>query len=89
MGENSRPLSLSDAIFFGKHFSNPRNRNLNCLLFAHININSVRNKFDQLVDGIKNNIDVFMISETKIDNSFPKKQFHYEGYCVYRLDRTE
>ena len=30
-----------------------------------------------------------MISETKIDNSFPKKQFHYEGYCVDRLDRTE
>ena len=64
-----------------------RKRNLNRLLFAHININSIRNKFDQLVAGIKNNIDVFMISETKLDNSFPKIQFHFDGYC--RLDRNE
>ena len=30
-----------------------------------------------------------MISETKIDNSFPKMQFHIEGYCIYRLDRNK
>ena len=30
-----------------------------------------------------------MISETKIDNSFPTMQFHIEGYCIYRLDRNE
>ena len=30
-----------------------------------------------------------MISETKIDNSFPTMQFHIEGYCIYRLDRNK
>ena len=30
-----------------------------------------------------------MTLETKIDNSFPKMQFHIEGYCIYRLDRNE
>ena len=30
-----------------------------------------------------------MISETKLDNSFPKMQFHFDGYCVYRFDRNE
>ena len=30
-----------------------------------------------------------MISETKIDNSFPTMQFHIEGYCIYSLDRNE
>ena len=30
-----------------------------------------------------------MISETKIDNSFPEMQFHIEGYCIYRLDRNK
>ena len=66
-----------------------RKRNLNRLLFAHLNINSIRNKFDQLVAGVKNNIDVFMISETKLANSFPKMQFHFDGYCVYSLDRND
>ena len=66
-----------------------RNKNLNRLLFAHININSIRNKFDQVLAGIKNNIDVLMISETKLDSTFPKMQFHFEEYCVYRLDRNE
>ena len=30
-----------------------------------------------------------MISETKLDHSFPTMQFHIEGYCLYRLDRNE
>ena len=66
-----------------------RQRSLNCLLLAHININSIRNKFDQLVSSIKENIDILMISETKTDNSFPTIQLHIEGYCIYRLDRNE
>ena len=36
----------------------------------------------QLVSSIKNNIDILMISEIKIDNSFPTMQFHFEGYCI-------
>ena len=55
-----------------------RQKNLNCILLAHININSIRNKFDQLVSSIKNNTD-----------TFPTMQFHIEGYCIYRLDRNE
>ena len=58
-------------------------------ILAHININSIRNKFDQLVDGAKGNVDILMISETKIHDSFPTMQFHIEGYCVFRLDRNE
>ena len=40
--------------------------NLNKLIFPHLNINSVQNKFDSLADIIKDNIDILMISETKI-----------------------
>ena len=39
--------------------------------FAQININSTRNKFQFLVSQIINNIDVLLISETKLDDSFP------------------
>ena len=38
---------------------------------------------------IKNEIDVLMISETKMDNSFPISQFTITGYSIpFRLDRT-
>ena len=69
--------------------SNIRKNNINCLILAHININSISNKFDQLVDGVKGKVDVLMISEKKIGNSFPTMKFHIEGYCVFRLDQNE
>ena len=47
-----------------------RRENTNKLVFADININSLRNKFELLVDQVKGNIDDLMISETKIDVSF-------------------
>ena len=38
---------------------------------------------------IKSEIDIFMISETKIDNTFPISQFTMTGYSIpFRLDRT-
>ena len=38
---------------------------------------------------IENNIDKFLISETKIDSSFPTAQFHINGFTTYRRDRNE
>ena len=33
-------------------------RNLNCLIFSQININSIRNKFELLFSLVSNNIDI-------------------------------
>ena len=44
-----------------------RRKNLCRIIFAHLNINSLRNKFDALVDQIKGNVDILVISETKLD----------------------
>ena len=41
------------------------------LILGHLNINSIRNKFEVLKFIIDNNIDMFLISETKQDGSFP------------------
>ena len=66
-----------------------RKNNLNILIFACLNIYSIRNKFQLLSEQIKGNVDVLMISETKIDDSFPVGQFLIEGFCTpYRLDRN-
>ena len=55
----------------------------------NFNINSLQNKFESQQHIINKNIDVLLISETKIDSSFPSAQFHLEGYATpYRLDRN-
>ena len=66
---------------------NIRLKNLTRLIFAHLS-NLIRNKCDSLVTIVNKNIDVFLISEKKIDSSFPTAQFHIKGYAKpYRLDR--
>ena len=46
-------------------FKSIRQENTNRLVFAHININSLRNKFELLADQVKGNIDVLMMPEKK------------------------
>ena len=66
-----------------------RLKNVNKLTLAHLNINSLRNKFQFLISLIKDNIDVLMISETKLDGSFPTSQFMINGFSApFRLDRN-
>ena len=65
-----------------------RSHNSNELIFAHININSSRNKFEFLSTQVKGNIDVLMVSETKIDDSFSVGNLVIEGFSTpYRVDR--
>ena len=52
-----------------------RCKNFNRVIFGHLNINSIRNKMEMLTQLIIGKIDILLISETKIDNSFPSKQF--------------
>ena len=56
---------------------------------GHLNINSVRNKFEALTYIIDNNIDLLLISETKLDDSFPTAQFQMKDFSVpCRYDRN-
>lgn len=51
-------------------------KDLNRLIFPHLNINTIPNKFDSLMTIGNKNIDVLLLSETKIDSSFLTAQFH-------------
>ena len=65
-----------------------RTKNPNRIVLAHLNINSLRNKFD--IDQITGNVDVMVISDTKLDDSFPESQFKIPGYSsIFRLDRDQ
>ena len=46
-------------------------KNTNRLILGHLNINSTVGKFDHFKVLIENNIDILVLTETKIDASFP------------------
>ena len=52
----------------------------NKLKITHIIINPIRNKLDLLSDQVKGNVDILMISETKIDKNSPICQFEIDGF---------
>ena len=56
-------------------------------IIGHLNINSIRNKFGTL-DNVVKAFDIFLISESKLDNTFPINQFDIGGYKVFRRDRN-
>ena len=57
-----------------------RQRNLNRIVVVHLDKNSLRNKFDCLLEQTAGNIDLLMILETMFDSSFPTGEFLINGY---------
>ena len=47
---------------------------------GHLNINSIRNKFESLIRFVDNNLDILTVLEAKIDNTLPEPQFLIEGF---------
>ena len=64
-------------------------RNVNKVIIGNININSLPAKFDQVKEVILKNVDILVITETKLDDTFPLGQFSVDGFTMpYRLDRN-
>ena len=54
-----------------------------------MNINFLYQKFEPHKYLVKSRVDILVISETKLDNSFPMGEFEIEGYSTpIRLDRN-
>ena len=83
---NCPTVSQSDVK---KALKDIRISNMNKLIFEHLNINSLRNKFDLFSEQVKGSIDILMVSETKLDDSFLEAQFLIEGFdSPIRFDRN-
>ena len=68
-----------------KHF---RVKNMEGLIFGHLNVNSIRNKFEAIKLLVEGNLDIINISEKNLDYSFPVEQFCIDGYNTpFRLDK--
>ena len=74
-------IALNTAIFLMQKFD------LEIIIKSHFNINSIRNKFDALSFIVDSVIDILLISETKLDHSFPSAQLD-ERIIDYRLDKN-
>ena len=68
--------------------NNIRISNVNRLIIGQLNINSLRNKIEALKTIIRGKIDILVITETKLDDTFPTNQFSIDGFSMpFRLDR--
>ena len=87
--ESIEECNEKDTEDFGTLLRNIRVKNINRIIFASLNINSIRNKFEQLKLFIVDNIDVLIITETKLDETFSTSSFIIDGFSKpYRRDRN-
>ena len=60
------------------------------VLLIHLNINSIQNRFEELKElNAKLKVQLIVLSETKIDKSYPSEQFEMDGYQMFRNDRKK
>ena len=80
--ENENPSNIAnsdiDELDPITKLSTIRVKNRRGLIMAHLNMNSIRTKFGDLKFLISNNVDILIISETKIDESFQQASFKWK-----------
>ena len=57
-------------------------RSSNRILIAHLNINSLRNKFEILKETITNKVDILLISETTLHSSLSLNYFQTDCFTT-------
>ena len=67
-GVNKNGINKNDN--FCNTLQKPRVNNPLRIIVGQLNINSIRNKFDALCSIFKQKIDILLVSETKIDDTF-------------------
>ena len=83
--ENSNNVNCN----LSSSLKNLKIKNSNRLVFGNLNINTINNKFEQLKHIIKNSV-VLVVTETKLDPSFPNGQFSIDGFArPFRRDRNK
>ena len=66
-----------------------RFKNTKSIAIDHLNMNSLKNKVTEVNELITNKIDICLILETKLDQSFPNQQFQMHGYQIFHRDRNK
>ena len=85
--DNSSPSLNGAEAFLNdiKKIKQQRVKNANNTIIGHLNINSFRSKF-VFAEEIIQVFDIFLVSESKLDNRFPRNLFKINGYKIFRYD---
>ena len=79
--ENNDPYQTLNSI---------RVSNVDRLIIGQLNINSLKNKLEGLKLIVKGNIDILIITESKLDDTFPINQFIIQGFAPpFRADSNK
>ena len=81
--ENNKECSNAFQSVQKHRLQNPKNA-----VIGHLTVKSRRHKFETVEELVQNKVDVFFLSETKIDETFPNQQFMINGYNLFRRDRN-
>ena len=80
----------SSEISYNSKLSEIKTKNGNKLIIGSLNINSISSKIDLLRTYVKDYLDILVVLETKIDESYPISQFSIDGFSEpFRLDRDK
>ena len=71
----ARPLRVVSQAIIQVFFNNA-----NRLFICHLNVNSLRNNLEMLQEIVQDKLDIVLVSETKVDPSFPEIQFAIEVF---------
>ena len=85
--------NIDDAVLDPENVINvlkfPRKKNVNKLIIAHLNINSICNKIDALANIALGSIDILVVTETKFDDTFTNARIKINCYGEpLRVDRN-
>ena len=69
-----------------KNLRGLRSKHPKNVFLGHLNVNSLRNKFESLNELIK---DIFLWSESKLDSSFSDSQFLVPGYRIVKKGQNK
>ena len=63
---------------------NPKN-----VILGHLNINFIKNKIEAKEELMQSNIDISLLSETKLNGTFSNSKFIISDNKMFRRDRNE
>ena len=91
MSDDDEAMNVTSSILndYINSMERQRERHVRNILIGHLNINSIRNKFEPVHAILsKGLLDIFCITESKLDETFPKNQFSIKDFTLHRKDRN-
>ena len=90
MTDQSEKKSIDTTASFLNKIKEIQIGNANKVIIGNLNINTIRNKLEQVKETVLKYIDVLVVTEIKLDETFLESLFLMDGFSkLYKLDRNK